>query len=477
MNPRAEWAGATRTESNMTDAPTDARKLMDGKLSIPGEMRTAEWAMLPQWLRERSFYMAGVHQAEALSGFRAEVEKIAQGESSIPESERRLSEMLAGIGYKPLPGQEGTIKDLTHWRRMRVSLRTNVELLQGWGQRQRGMTRGALMAFPAWELIRIMPRSEPRDWPTRFTLSGGEIRDGRMIAMKDSLVWQELGNFEDGLHVDYPPFAWGSGMGWKAIGYREADKLGVIPADWTPPPREPVSSPNAGLETTPKISDRAMRDELARRMKGLAEWQGDKFVFTDPNGTRPMPAEKLVEVWDKGMPDTFHDLPGEGLMQKEALTRWLGDHEQFRDANDENAWEDLLRLAGRVISRPVERLWRGMSMSSEKLDDFLRDIEAIYTTRTEFPLESWTDSAPAAATYARTGGKGWSVLLDVANPRKAADFSALARAYATEVSKQPKPPLMVESEWVYPTGRRFKTVNVTKDGANRTVHITLEELP
>lgn len=82
--------------------------------------------MLPQWLRERAFYMAGV---------------------------------------------------------------THAELLQGWGQKERGLTRGAVMAFPAWELIRIMPRSVPRDWLARFTLSGGVMRNGRMIAMKDSAVW------------------------------------------------------------------------------------------------------------------------------------------------------------------------------------------------------------------------------------------------------------------------------------------------
>lgn len=94
-------------------------------------------------------------------------------------------------------------------------------------------------------------------------------------------------------------------MGWKAIGFREAKELGVIPEGWTPPPRQPATSPYAGLETTPKISGRALREELARRMKGMAEWQGDKFVFTDPNGSRPMAPEKLVEVWSRGLPKRF----------------------------------------------------------------------------------------------------------------------------------------------------------------------------
>lgn len=299
----------------------------------------------------------------------------------------------------------------------------------------------------------------------------------KKIALKDSLVWQELGNFEDGLHVDYPPFAWGSGMGWQSVPFREAKRLGVIPEGWMPPPRVPVSSPNSTLESTPKISDRALRDELARRMKGLAEWQADKFVFTDPNGTRPMTGEKLVETWNKGMPESFHDLPGNGLMQKDAVVRWLGDHEEFREENDKNAWEDLLRLAGRIASRPVERLWRGLTMSADKLDEFLRLNETTYATRAQFPLESWTDSAAAATTYARTGGKGWSVIVTVENPRLAADFSPLARAFSSKVSKQPSPPLVTESEWVYTTGRKFKVLRITRDSATRSVRMEVEELP
>lgn len=464
----------------MTAAPTDTRRLLDGKTSIPSELRTAEWAMVPQWERERAFYMAGVFQAEILDAFRAEVAAIAQGETSIPQAERRLGEMLAEIGYAPLPGQEGTIKDLRTWRRMRVALRTNVELLQGWALKEEGMTRGAMMAFPAWELIRRFKVKAPRDnpaWDARFVIAGGEIRGGRMIAMKDSLVWQELGNFEDGLGVDYPPFAWGSGMRWKAVGFREAKALGVIPEGWQPPPRRPVSSPNENLQMTPQVSEPALREAMEKRFKGMAEWHGDTLVFTDPNGTRPMTGEKLVEIWEKGMPPAFEDLPGKGLGQMDSALRWLGDHEEFRDANGTNAWDDLLRLAGRIISRPVERLWRGMAMSTEKLDEFLRDAGKTYTTRASFPLESWTDSAGAAATYARTGGKGWSVILEVNNPRHAADFSALARAFAKQAKKQPTPPLVMEREWVYATGRKFKVVKQTKHAATRTVHLKLEEMP
>ena len=72
----------------MPESLTDARKLAAGKLTIPSELRTEEWAALPQWLRERAFYMAAVAQAETLAAFRSEVEQIAQGKTSIPQAER-----------------------------------------------------------------------------------------------------------------------------------------------------------------------------------------------------------------------------------------------------------------------------------------------------------------------------------------------------------------------------------------------------
>ena len=278
--------------------------------------------------------------------------------------------------------------------------------------------------------------------------------------------------------MDYPPFAWGSGMGWKAVSYSQAEALGVIPADWSPPPQSPPESPNASLQSNPAIADRALRNEISSRLRGLAEWRKDTLVFTDPNGSRPTAPEALVATWAKGMPDAFHDLPGKGLMQQQSALRWIADHEDLRDANDQNVWDDLLRLATRLISRPVEHLYRGMAMSTEKLDEFLRLLEPkIYQTRREYPLESWTDSPAAAANYARTGGKGWSVLLSVAKPTRAADFSAFARAYSGRITKQTSPPLVTESEWVYTTGRKFKVLATTKDTSTRTVRIELEERP
>lgn len=461
---------------------SDARKLLDAKTSIPGELRTAEWRMLSQWLRERAFYMAGVAQAEILDEYRAEVQKIAQGDSSVEESRKRLEMFLTKVGYAPAPGQEGTIKDLRSVRRMQVSLRTNVDLLRGWGQKERGMRRGALTAFPAWELVRVAPRTVPRNWQLRWTRAGGPSNpDGRMIAMKDSDVWLELGSTEDGLGVDYPPFAWGSGMGWRPVGFREAKALGVIPAGWTPPPVPPVSSPNATLQTTPKISDRALRDELAARLKGLAEWRGDVLVFTDPNGSRPMSGEKLVEVWSRGMPPAFESFPNKGLMQQLALQRWSENHGDFTRELDPKTgmdikpapgrldlFDDLLRLFKRLIPMPSHKpVFRGMAWKDEAdFRRFLEDNRKTYIPQANKAADSWSVAESGARKYRRSGP--FSVMLVCEKHSAAKDISALIRSIKDKIrNPDPKHPLVTDGEVVFANGAKFKVLRIERGTINQ----------
>jgi len=92
-----------------------------------------------------------------------------------------------------------------------------------------------LAAFPCWELVRIIPVRVERDWKARWKEVGGQLYEGRMIAPKGDLIWGELGSaFDDSLDVDYPPFAFNSGMGWREIGPAEARRLGVVSADGVP---------------------------------------------------------------------------------------------------------------------------------------------------------------------------------------------------------------------------------------------------
>jgi hypothetical protein len=103
--------------------------------------------------------------------------------------------------------------------------------MAGAGQKFRGEHADMLPSYPAWELVRVMPVMVPRDWPSRWTIAGGKFAiGGRMIALKGDPIWGELGsydNFPDALGVDYPPFAFNSGMGWKAVSTEECQRLGI----------------------------------------------------------------------------------------------------------------------------------------------------------------------------------------------------------------------------------------------------------
>lgn len=78
---------------------------------------------------------------------------------------------------------------------------------------------------PCWELVRDEFRKEPRDWDARWQQAANAVmwqgvakNTDRMIAYKDSPIWNELGTgFDDSLGNSYPPFCWGSGMGWEIV--------------------------------------------------------------------------------------------------------------------------------------------------------------------------------------------------------------------------------------------------------------------
>jgi hypothetical protein len=159
------------------------------------------------------------------------------------EGRMTLKRVLEALGYTPEggfpdgdgevpPAVVGTIEDLSSPRRLDLILQTQTELMNGRAARDAG--RDAMRFFPAWELIRVAGRLEPRDWFRRFEEAGGTILvDGngrrRLVAHKNDPVWDALGDsalFEDALDVDHPPFAFQSGMGWRNVPRSEWRELG-----------------------------------------------------------------------------------------------------------------------------------------------------------------------------------------------------------------------------------------------------------
>ena len=221
--------------------PTDAYERAARRGVLPSALSSREQReQLSAALREMSVFSARTTNARYLQTIRKVVNAIAQGDMDMGEARVVLMQTLDALGYTPeggFPGDmgkvppavEGSLQDLRSFRRLDLILRTQLELLRGAGQKMRGEEPAAMRAFPAWELVRVIePAGERRKWHDRFEQSGGEVVDGRIIAMKGDPVWLELGSmFDDSLDVDHPPFAFNSGMRWRAVSRAELEELDV----------------------------------------------------------------------------------------------------------------------------------------------------------------------------------------------------------------------------------------------------------
>lgn len=444
----------------MPETLSDAWKLLDGKVSVPSEMLTAEWRAVPQWIRERQFYMAGVYRAEILEEFRKEATLIANGERGLEESRKRLEQFLATVNYQPTAGEEGTIKDLRSMRRIQVSLRTNVQLLQGWGQKERGLK--AMAAFPAWELVRFESRRQQREWAVRFARAGGKLINGRIIALKGSDVWRKLGHDEpDTLGVDYPPFAWGSGMGWRAVSRGECEALGLLEG-WSPPQAQPVASPNESMQTTPRVSSPDIKAALADKLQGLAQWNGDILVFADPNGTRPYTAEKLAQVVTAKLPDGFEQ------MQAKAVERHVNAGLMLGELKD-----DFLRFLNRTA--PLESgtpVYRGEAYRTQAaLRDRLAELASPAAPAVSEIAQSWSLDAAVAAAFATGKGLLYRLILVTRS------HGTLRPIYQT--AELLVPSAAGQKEVVALLGTRFRIVGkpaVTREGRTVEARVEVEEV-
>lgn len=191
----------------------------------------------------RNVFSARVANAHVLTEIKRTIDLAANDEIGEAEAIVIIMEAVRKTGYTPEGGfpdtppglvphaVRGSLEDLSSYRRAKLIVETQVALMAGAGEQMRGHTPDRLAVAPAWELVRIVPVSAPRDWPARWVIAGGEKRaDGRMIALKGDPVWGELGasgNFDDALDVDHPPFAFNSGMGWAELLLQDVRELGI----------------------------------------------------------------------------------------------------------------------------------------------------------------------------------------------------------------------------------------------------------
>ena len=226
---------------------TSALEEFAAKTEVPSWARTADWQDVPAMIRRRSFFSAALEDARALSAERNAVADLLQRASKGGKLYRRdtaITELQAMMQARGLDtGNPDALTNPAAEARIKLVLDTNRAQAQGYARFRRSSSGGALLAFPAQELVRVRNSREQRDWQARWTAAGGTLTNGRMIALKTDPIWIALSRFG----TPSPPFDFNSGMGVKDISRREAITLGVMSADWQPD-GDPVEDFNANVE-------------------------------------------------------------------------------------------------------------------------------------------------------------------------------------------------------------------------------------
>lgn len=253
------------------------------KRILPTSLASREIALrLDAQIKRDAIFSARVENARVLQRIRDVVARVVRG--ATPESQAardagtaplvlspadaklQILRQLQASGYQPDPRDEGTIKDLTSDKRLDLIVETNEATQHGHGRWVSSQDPDTLDAFPAWELVRISPALEPRDWRTRWMIAGGQTFGGRMIALKNSPVWEGLGSsrlFPDALDNPFPPFAFNSGMDVRDISRRECEALGLLRPGEPAPAANPVAA-RQSAEVDATAFDAQMQEALAR---------------------------------------------------------------------------------------------------------------------------------------------------------------------------------------------------------------------
>lgn len=239
------------------EAITAAMEQWRARTHLPTALGSADLRGLSAEVRLRSIFSARTTNADYLEDVAEAVDDLLAGRINMAMARLRLLQRLAELGYDPLrgfpddaavvpPAERGSLQDLSSERRLNLMLETNARIANGYAKVIAGNTDYARRQYPAWELVRLYPRHVPRGteeshtagWRERWLAAGNAVEwEGAVqvpsIGRKDSPIWQALGDGEGGDWSDtlgnpFPPFAFNSGMAWRAVPRAEAEALGLV---------------------------------------------------------------------------------------------------------------------------------------------------------------------------------------------------------------------------------------------------------
>ena len=362
--------------------PGDKEKLVD----------TEGWSTVQAGLRDRAFFSSQVTEAKILHAMRQNVAELVSGGKSPSEVRRDLRAYLASIGYDA--GEyRGTIKDLTTKARLDVMMKTNADQAKGYASHLRATTAGAILAFPAYELVRVERRKLPRDWGARWAAAAqkvgweGVARNGGMIALKTSPIWAALSRFGN----PFPPFDFNSGMGVKDVKKSVCREIGLLGPNEQPKiPEVPDFNGN--------LAERVPFDKGSREYAELKRKFGDQIQFNEEKREVQWRSDLFADMFDPGKKFTIKlGEPTKALLDKLPSTvpvdsiagkhltineRWLDkkrkdgktDHRIHFELMPEHP-EDIPLKKGDVDMLPS--LWRNPDRVFEDHGSIVMEVDAV----------------------------------------------------------------------------------------------------
>ena len=276
---------------------TEALKQWRSREVFPTDLSSEDILGFSRDLRMRSVFSARTTNADYLQEIAEVVDGMLSGKFEMAEGRHRLLKKLKQLGYDPEvgfpddmaaipPAERGSLQDLSSNARITLVLETNMRIAANYGRMVEGNTPEALYAYPAWELVRLYQRNVPRGtpeshtagWLVRWRDAGESVEwDGAvespMIARKDSPIWQALGDgaggYTDTLSNPFPPFAFNTGMAWKAVDRERSLALGLISDE--EPSGEMDGQLSPGERETGCIADRLPADLRAELLRDMLE--------------------------------------------------------------------------------------------------------------------------------------------------------------------------------------------------------------
>ena len=265
--------------------PEDIERVKD---LLPTSLGSAEIReRIAREILQRSVFVSRIENMRFLAKVRETAAALSSGEINAAKAKEQLLGVLSQIGYDTT-ADDGKLSNIVSERRLNLILETQREMAAS-AALIASQNAGTIDQFPGWNLTRLAGRRVPReDWPARWNAAGnsvgwegayqhvynGDGADFGFVALKDSPIWQALGDgaggFTDTLGNPYPPFAFSSGKSWLQVDRATCERLGLI---------EPGAS--AGIPDAPSLSPAEKDIADAAKRYGFDESYFDDILNDD----------------------------------------------------------------------------------------------------------------------------------------------------------------------------------------------------